>query len=257
LTGHIPVFELQFIDFVGPAFNQIVNQIATLRWRTKGRYSCPMVILAPCGAYIGCGGPWHSQTNEAWFAHAPGLKIAMPSTPRDAAEIIAAAAYGQDPVLVLLPKNLFFKTHLKTEMVSLYPEQARIRRSGKDITILAWGNTVDISLAAASAAEQQSFDVEVIDLCSIVPCDWATIFSSLRKTGRLLVVQEDNRSCSFGQALISESVSKPEIWKSLKAPPELISRADVHVGFHSDLEKAVLPWKEDVLKKIIALMEYE
>ena len=255
LTGNfIPVFELQFIDFVGPAFNQLVNQIATMRWRTLGRYTCPMVILAPCGGYLGCGGPWHSQTNEAWFAHAPGLKLAMPSDPDDAAEIITAAANGDDPTIILLPKNLFFKRGGYKGTPSLFPDQPKIRKQGIHVTVIAWGNCVDIALNAALDVEARGIKVEVIDPRFIVPCDQSIILSSLAKTSRLLIVQEDNRTCSFGQSLIADFVSRPEIWKTLKAPPRLISREDVHVGFHSSLEQAVLPRQADVVRSIFELV---
>jgi 2-oxoisovalerate dehydrogenase E1 component len=251
---YIPVFELQFIDFVGPAFNQLVNQIATLRWRTLGRYVCPMVILAPCGAYLGRGGPWHSQTNEAWFAHAPGLKIAMPSDPYDAAEIITAAAHGDDPTLVLLPKNLFFKEQERQGAPSLYPGQPKIRRLGKDLTIVAWGNCVDIALEAADSASSAGISAEIIDPRFIAPCDLSVIRSSVRKTGRLMVVQEDNRTCSFGQSLIADLIADTGTWNQLKAPPWLVSRDDVHIGFHSRLEAAVLPHKDRLSQRIRALV---
>lgn len=248
LTGdHVPVFELQFIDFIGTAFNQLVNQIATLRWRTMGRYACPMVILAPCGAYLGCGGPWHSQTNEAWLAHAPGLKVAMPSSPGDAAEIICAAAYGEDPTIVLLPKNQFFKRRMRMEPPTLHPEQPRIRRKGNDVTIAAWGNCCEIALDAAEHVNEFGLNAEVIDLRYLAPLDVSAVSASVARTGRLLVVQEDARTCSLGQAVIAECMARPEVWKALKAPPQLISRGDVHIGYHPDLENAVLPHVEDVV----------
>jgi len=250
LAGYMPIFELQFIDFVGPAFNQLVNQIATLRWRTMGRYKCPLVILAPCGGYFGGGGPWHSQTNESWFAHAPGLRVLMPSTPQDAADLICSAAMGDDPVLILLPKNLFRKKIMSDHTHSLYPDHANICRFGNDITVVAWGNCVDIALSAAKELEPEGISAEIIDIRSIVPCDLRTITHSLIKTGRLVIIQEDNRTCSFGQALISDLTADNEVWKRLKSPPKLVCRDDVHIGFHFKLEKAVLPDKNMLIKSI-------
>jgi 2-oxoisovalerate dehydrogenase E1 component len=255
IAGHMPIFELQFIDFVGPAFNQIVNQIATLRWRTMGRYSCPLIIFAPCGGYIGCGGPWHSQTNEAWFTHAPGLKVCMPSTPSDTVDLFITASEGEDPVLILLPKNLFFKSYRPDDIVRLHPEQGYIRRRGTDLTILSWGNTVDIACEAAEAVEISNIHVEVVDIRCLSPYDPIVASESVAKTGRLIVLQEDNRTSSFGASLISELVSHLEIWKKLKAPPRLIAREDVHIGFHSDLEKLVLPQADKVVTVIHELME--
>lgn len=254
LVGYIPIFELQFIDFVGPAFNQIVNQIATLRWRTMGHYTCPLVILAPCGGYLGCGGPWHSQTNESWFAHAPGLRIMMPSTPQDAADIICAAALGDDPTLVLLPKNLFRKKFDTLQPISLYPGQAKLCHAGDDVTIVAWGNCVDIALSTIEALDALGISPEIIDICSIVPCDVRTIAISVRKTGRLVILQEDNKTCSFGQSLISDLTSDMDVWNALKAPPQLICRDDVHIGFHAKLERAVLPNSNTLIQSIAELM---
>lgn len=246
MAGYLPIFELQFIDFIGTAFNQIVNQIATLRWRSVGQYKCPLIIYAPCGSYISGGGPWHSQTNESWLAHAPGLKVYMPSNANDAANMLYSAAHGDDPVLMLLPKNQFQKSVAIEKSMTLYPEKAQIKKKGEYLTIVSWGNCVEIALESAAAIEKSGLTCEVIDLRSIVPCDWATIHQSVRKTGRLIVVQEDNKTCSFGQAIISEMMSDKITWDSMYAPPQLVSRPDVHVGFNAGLERAVLPWPKDV-----------
>ncbi len=256
LAGQKPIFELQFIDFVGPAFNQIVNQIATLRWRSVGTWTCPLVILAPCGAYLPSGGPWHSQTNEAWFAHAPGLQIVMPSTPQDAAALLKAAIAGDDPVLCLLPKHLFRRRLSVTTGEPARLGQAVTRRTGKDVTVLAWGNCVPIALEAAESLLSQGCSAEVIDLRSIVPCDWEAIEHSLSKTGRLVVVQEDNRTCSFGQAILAEMTSRTACWDLLAAPPQLVSRPDVHVPFNAMLEEHVLPNPERVCEAVRLVMEY-
>lgn len=256
LAGQKPIFELQFIDFVGPAFNQIVNQIATLRWRSVGSWKCPLVILAPCGAYLPSGGPWHSQTNEAWFAHAPGLQIVMPSTPHDAAALLKAALAGDDPVLFLLPKHLFRRrSSIRTEAPCSLG-QAVTRQTGKDVTVLAWGNCVHIALDAADSLDSNGCCVEVIDLRSIVPCDWQAIEHSLAKTGRLVVVQEDNRTCSFGQAILAEMTSRTGCWDLLAAPPQLVCRPDVHVPFDAMLEEHVLPNRERVCEAIRLVMGY-
>lgn len=256
ISGFRPVVELQFIDFVGPAFNQIVNQIATMRWRTAGAWSCPMTIIAPCGAYLPSGGPWHSQTNEAWFAHAPGLQVVMPSTPADAAALLRASISGDDPVLFLIPKHLLRAPHPFDGDTPVRIGDARLCISGEEVTVIAWGNTVELAMRAATIGRRLGVSVEVIDLRSIVPCDWTTIRASVRRTGRLVVVQEDNRTCSFGQSLIAELMSDAETWGAMFAPPQLVSRGDVHVGFHADLEAAVLPSVEDVLRAVKRTVEH-
>lgn len=256
LAGYKPVFEIQFVDFIGPAFSQIVNQIATLRWRSAGAWKCPLVLLAPYGAYLPAGGPWHSQANEAWFAHTPGLQIAVPSTPQDAAALLKLAIAGDDPVLLLLPKHLFRHRFDMAEDELIGFAQAAIRNYGSDVTVVAWGNCVEIAQRAALEMADENVSVEVLDLRTLVPCDWAAIRQSLTKTGRLVVVQEDNESCSFGQAVVSRAVSAPENWELLAAPPQLVARPDVHVPFHPALEAAVLPGVEQVCDAIRLTMSF-
>jgi 2-oxoisovalerate dehydrogenase E1 component len=261
IAGDKPVFELQFIDFAGPAFHQIVSQIATLRWRTAGAWKCPLVLLAPCGAYLPAGGPWHSQTNESWFAHAPGLHIAMPSNVQDAAALLRAAVAGDDPVLLLLPKHLF-RQRFEWRRSDLGGDpavrlgEARVCREGSDVTVVSWGNCVELSLEAAQAMQSTGISTEVLDLRSIVPCDWETIRLSLAKTGRIVIVQEDNQTCSFGQAIVSEVVTRPCNWDLLAAPPQLVSRADVQVSFNVVLERAVLPQVSDICDAMRLVMSY-
>lgn len=254
LQGFFPIFELQFIDFLGPAFNQVVNQIATLRWRSKGSFKCPLILYAPCGSYISGGGPWHSQTSESWLSHAPGLKVYMPSNANDAANMLYSAAYGDDPVIMLLPKNQFQKFSSIEDTMSLYPERAVIRKQGEHLTLISWGNSVEIAINAAKELEGYNIDAEVIDLRSLSPCDWSTIHSSVRKTGRAIVVQEDNQTCSFGQAIISELVSDKLTWESMYTPPQLVCRQDVHIGFSPVLEKAVLPHAKNVIDATKAIL---
>lgn len=256
-AGYLPIFELQFIDFIGPAFNQIVNQIATLRWRSAGAHKCPLIIYAPCGSYISGGGPWHSQTNESWLAHAPGLKIYMPSNANDAANMLYAAAHGDDPVLILLPKNQYQKSVFYEKEADLYPEKAKIKKEGGHVTIVAWGNCVEIALEAAARQEVSAISVEIIDLRSIVPCDFFTIKKSVEKTGRLIIVQEDNKTCSFGQNIISEIISDEEIFGGMYHAPQLVTRDDVHVPFNANLEKHVLPDAGDIVLAIFDVMGFK
>ncbi len=248
-AGFLPIFELQFIDFMGPAFHQLVNNIATIRWRSNGAFKCPAVIYAPCGGYVG-GGPWHSQTGESWLAHAPGLKVFMPGNANDAAHLLHAAAHGEDPAILLLPKNQF-QTAVPCEAETrLYPERARLRREGGHISLIAWGNCVELAMQAAERLGREGVGADVLDLCSLVPCDWQALHASVRKTGRLVVIQEDNRTCSFGQSIISGICGDKATWERLYAPPQLVSRADAHIGFSRVLEGAILPNVEKILQAV-------
>jgi 2-oxoisovalerate dehydrogenase E1 component len=245
-TGYKPVFEIQFIDFLTPAFHQLVAQVATLRWRTHGNWSCPLVLYAPYGAYLPSGGPWHSQSNEGWWTHTPGLRVAVPSTPADAAGLFWAAIEDEDPSLILIPKHLC-RVRAAVEAFEVVPfGKAAIRRSGKDVTVVCWGNAVELAEQAAEQLASEGVSAEVIDLRSLVPCDWATLEASLARTGRLVVVQEDNRTGSFGASVIARLVTDAGSFYRLLAPPQLVSREDVHIPFHPDLERAVLPGVADV-----------
>ena len=253
--GMKPVFEMQFVDFTSPAWNQISQNLATIRWRTAGDWTCPAVIYAPYGAYLPGGSLWHSQSNEALFAHVPGLRVVVPSTPEDAAGLMWTAMNAEDPTIFLVPKHLFRQQMPVGEDVPAVPfGSARIRREGSDVTLVTWGNGTEVSLAAARDAEEIA-SVEVIDLRSIQPWDRHLVQQSLSKTGRLIVVQEDARSCSAGQMLISELTEDPESWYSFVSPPQLVSRPDVHIGYNPIYEYAALPAVADVVAAIEQVME--
>src|SRR5437868_10734194 len=201
--GKRPVFELQFIDFIYPGFNQLVTNISTLRWRSFGNWKCPLVIYAPYGAYLPGGSLWHSQANESVLAHYPGLSVVIPSTPEDAAGLLWTAMHSEDPVIFLIPKHMLWAERESTEPVRAVPfGQACKRSEGSDVTLVAWGNTVEKSLEAIAKIDSEA-SIELIDLRSIVPWDKAAIEESMRKTRRLVVVQEDTENCSVGQMIIS------------------------------------------------------
>lgn len=239
--GRRPVFELQFIDFVYPGWNQLVSNLATLRWRTFGKWTCPAVIYAPYGAYLPGGALWHSQANEAAIAHYPGLNIVIPSTPEDAAGLMWTAMHGEDPTIVLVPKHMLWAESEVATAVSAVPiGKARCVRPGTDLTIVAWGNTVEKSLEAIGELGD-SVSVELIDLRSIAPWDREMVEESVRKTGRLVVVQEDTENCSVGQMIISHLVARPEVWSQLVSPPLLVSKGNVMIGYNPIYEYAALP----------------
>lgn len=241
LYGRRPVFEIQFIDFLYPGFNQLVANLANIRWRTRGEWKVPAVFYAPYGAYLPGGGLWHSQANESVFAHFPGLNIVIPSTPEDAAGLLWTAMHAEDITLFLLPKHLLWAEHETAEPVAAVPfGRARRVQAGDELTLVAWGNTME-KAREALAELKGAVSVELIDLRSIAPWDKAAIEESVRRTGRLVVVQEDGESCSVGQMIVTHLAGRPDIWAAMKAPPALVSKPDVMIGFNPVLEYAALP----------------
>src|SRR5881409_938272 len=239
--GKRPVFELQFIDFIYPGFNQLVTNISNLRWRSFGNWKCPAVVYAPYGAYLPGGSLWHSQANESSLAHYPGLNVVVPSTPEDAAGLLWTAMHGEDPVIFLIPKHLLWAEHEYAEPIRAVPlGRARQCTSGSDVTVVAWGNTIEKSLEAITKIDNET-SVELIDLRSIVPWDKAAIENSVRKTRRLVVVQEDTENCSVGQMIISHVTSMSKLWNEMISPPILVSKANVVIGYNPIYEYAALP----------------
>ena len=202
LYGMKPVAEIQFVDFIYPAFDQIVSEAAKLRYRSGGEYTCPMVIRSPYGGGIR-GGHYHSQSSEAYFCHTPGLKVVIPSTPADAKGLLIASIRDEDPVMFLEPKRIY--RTLKEEV----PEgehhvpigKGRIVREGKDVTLIAYGSMVPLCEKAAEVAQQQGRSVEVLDLRTLVPLDEAAVVESVKKTGRCVVVYEAPKTCGYGAEL--------------------------------------------------------
>src|SRR5438046_704809 len=248
--GKRPVFELQFIDFIGPGWNQLVTNICCLRWRSFGQWKCPMVIYAPYGAYLPGGSLWHSQANEAVLAHYPGLSVVIPSTPEDAAGLLWTAMHCEDPVLFLIPKHMFWAEHESAEAIRAVPlGKARKRQAGSNVTLIAWGNTVEKALEAIQQIDNEA-SIELIDLRSISPWDKAAIEESVRKTKRLVVVHEDTENCSVGQMIISHLTSQGELWSTMISPPILVSKANVMIGYNPIYEYAALPDVERIAAAI-------
>jgi 2-oxoisovalerate dehydrogenase E1 component len=241
MYGRRPVFEIQFIDFIFPGFNQLVSNLANLRWRSNGEWKVPAVFYAPYGAYLPGGALWHSQANEATFAHFPGLNIVIPSTPEDAAGLLWTAMHAEDITLVLLPKHMMWAERETTVPVTPVPfGVARRLTEGAELTLLAWGNTVEKAQEALAELGGDA-SIELIDLRSIVPWDHAAIEESVRKTGRLVIVQEDTENCSVGQMIVSHLMGRPDIWAALRAPPLLVSKGNVMIGYNPIYEYAALP----------------
>ena len=227
LYGMRPICEVQFADFIHPAFNQIVNEAAKMCYRSKGDWTVPLVIRAPYGGGIG-GGLYHSQSVEAFFAHIPGLKVVIPSNPYDAKGLLKSAVRDPGPVIYLEPKKGYrlIKGEVPEGEEILVPiGPARVSRVGQDVTVLAYGMMHHYALQAAEAVAAQGIDAEVVDLRTLYPVDKATILSSVRKTGKALVVYEDNRTGGYGAeiaALLAE-----EAFTDLDAPVRRLAGPDI------------------------------
>jgi 2-oxoisovalerate dehydrogenase E1 component beta subunit len=197
-----PVAEIQFLDFIYPAFDQIVSEAAKMRYRSGGEYTCPMVIRSPYGGGIR-GGHYHSQSAEAYFCHTPGLKVVIPSTPADAKGLLIASIRDEDPVMFLEPKRIYrsVKGEVPDGEHTVPLGKGRVVREGSDVTVVAYGAMVSICEKAAVEAEKQGRSVEIIDPRTLVPLDEPLILDSVRKTGRCVVVFEAPKTCSFGSEI--------------------------------------------------------
>jgi pyruvate dehydrogenase E1 component beta subunit len=238
LYGLRPVPEIQFADFIFPAFDQIVSEAAKMRWRSGGEYACPMVIRTPVGGGIR-GGLYHSQSPEALFIHTPGLKVVCPSNPYDAKGLLLSAIRDDDPVLFLEPKRVYraVKMDVPEEDYEVALGSANVVREGDRITIVSWGAMVYEALAAAEQVAAEGIECEVIDLRTLWPLDIDAIAASVKKTGRLVVVHEAPKTCGFG-AEILQQVSE-RAFDHLEAPPSRVTGWDT--PFPYALENEYLP----------------
>jgi len=202
LYGLRPVPEIQFADFIYPAYDQIVNELAKMRYRSGGEYPAPMVIRTPVGGGIK-GGHYHSQSPEALFIHVPGLKVVMPSNPVDAKGLLLSSIRDDDPVIFMEPKRVYraAKGDVPAEDYTIPLGIAKTVRPGDQVTILAWGAMVHTCLEAAEQGAQIGYDLEVIDLRTLLPFDVEAILTSVQKTGRVVIVHEAPRTCGFGAEL--------------------------------------------------------
>jgi pyruvate dehydrogenase E1 component beta subunit len=253
LYGMRPVPEIQFGDYVYPAFDQIVNELAKLRYRSGGEYSAPVVIRMPVGGGIK-GGHYHSQSPEALFTHIPGLKVVCPSNAYDAKGLLASAIRGEDPVIFMEPKQYYrLPRGPVPEGEYLIPlGEAKIAREGKQVTVIAWSAMVATALEAAAKGAEQGYDLEVIDLRTLVPFDEATILASVKKTGRVVIVHEAPRTSGFG-AEIAATIAEKAIL-SLEAPIVRVTGLDT--PFPYTLEREYLPDADRVLDAVERLVTF-
>jgi 2-oxoisovalerate dehydrogenase E1 component beta subunit len=247
LYGLKPVPEIQFADFIFPAFDQIVNEAAKYRYRSGGQYECPMVIRTPYGGGIR-GGHYHSQSPEALFVHTPGLKVVVPSNPYDAKGLLISAIRDRDPVLFFEPKRVYraAKGEVPEGDYALPLGQAAVTREGRQVTLLAWGAMWHEADQAAREAEAEGIDCEVIDLRSLQPLDLDTIVASVKKTGRAVVVHEAPRTCGFGAELVA--LVQERCFLSLEAPITRVTGFDT--PFPYTLEMEYLPRAPRILEAV-------
>jgi 2-oxoisovalerate dehydrogenase E1 component len=258
IRGLRPIPEVQFFDYIWPAMQQIKSEAATIRWRSNGTFTCPMVLRVPIGGYLTGGAIWHSQSGESIFAHIPGLVVVMPSRASDAVGLLRTAAEGEDPVLFLEHKHLLRQPYTRTPMPG--PDHrigfasGRDVRLGDDLTIVTWGATVEKSRQAAEILAEAGSEVGVVDLRSIQPWDQELVAMRVADTGRLLVVHEDTLTAGFG-AEISAWVAE-HCFEDLDAPVGRVGALDTHVAYEPTLERAVLPQVDDIAAAARALLAY-
>ncbi|MEO5616847.1 MAG: alpha-ketoacid dehydrogenase subunit beta [Candidatus Eisenbacteria bacterium] len=253
MYGMKPIAEIQFVDFIYPAFDQIVSELAKLRWRSAGQYSCPVIVRAPYGGGIK-GGLYHSQSPEAYFCHTAGLKVVIPSTPSDAKGLLLAALAGEDPVIFLEPKRLYrsVKEEVAEGSFTVPLSKARIARAGEQVTVLAYGAMVPVAVDAAEQAMAKGWSAEVVDLRTLLPLDSETMLESVRKTGRVVIVHEAPRTCGYG-AELSAQIAEQAL-TSLQAPVLRVTGYDT--PFPYTLEHSYLPDAPRVLRAIEHVMSY-
>ena len=238
LYGLRPVPEIQFADFIYPAYDQIVNELAKMRYRSGGEYPAPLVIRTPVGGGIK-GGHYHSQSPEALFIHVPGLKVVIPSNPFDAKGLLLSAIRDEDPVIFMEPKRVYraSKGEVPEGEYTIPIGEAKIVREGRQVTVLCWGAMVHTCLDAAVKGEALGYDLEVIDLRTLLPFDIDAILASVRKTGRVVVVHEAPKTCGFGAELAASIQERAIV--HLEAPILRVTGFDT--PFPYTLEHEYLP----------------
>lgn len=253
--GLKPVPEIQFADFIYPAFDQIVSELAKFRYRSGGEFTTPVVIRTPYGGGIR-GGLYHSQSPEAYFAHTPGLKVVIPSTPYDAKGLLADAIRGEDPVIFMEPKKIYrsAKGDVPEEDYTVPIGPARVVQEGTDLSIFCYGAMVEAcTVAAEKAKEKEGLSIEIIDLRTLYPVDEEAILKSVKKTGRALIVYEAPKTCGYG-AEIAALIAEKAI-EYLEAPVKRVGGFDI--PFPYTLEKIYVPDAIRIFLGIQEVMEFQ
>jgi 2-oxoisovalerate dehydrogenase E1 component len=255
-TGFKPLPEIQFADYIHPAFDQIVSEASRISYRSDGRWTCPIVIRTPYGAGIH-GAQYHSQSIEAFYSHVPGLKVVIPSTPADAKGLLLTAVEDPDPVMFLEPKKLYrlAKGPYPAGEYRVPLGKAAIRNLGTDLTIIAYGAMAHFAMEAAPILEDLGISPEVIDLRSLKPLDWPTIEESVKKTSRALIVHEDNEFVGYGAEIAAQIADKTFEW--LDAPVRRFALPDVPImPYAGSLEHALYPTAQDIVESAQELAKY-
>ena len=253
LYGLVPVPEIQFADFIFPAYDQIVSELAKFRYRSGGQYPAKLVIRTPVGGGIR-GGLYHSQSPESLFIHNAGLKVVCPSNPHDAKGLLLASIRDPDPVLFFEPKRIYraAKGEVAEGDYTVPLSQAAVVREGSQVTVIAWGAMLYEALEAANQAASQGIECEVIDLRTLWPLDIDTIVASVKKTGRVVVVHEAPRTCGFGSEIIA--LINEKAFLHLEAPPARVTGFDT--PFPYTLEMDYLPLAHRILPAIVETARY-
>ena len=253
--GLRPVTEFQFMGFIYPALDQVINHAGRLRNRTRGRLSCPLVFRAPMGAGIHAP-EHHSESTEALFAHIPGIRVVIPSSPARAYGLLLSAIADPDPVMFFEPTRLYraAKEEVEDNGERLPLDVCYILREGTDVTLVTWGASVKETLAAAGTLEAEGVSAEVIDLATISPLDFDTILASVEKTGRLVIVHEAPLNCGVGAEIAARVAERGLL--SLQAPVERVTAPDVVVPLLR-LEKAYMPGETDIVEAARRVVNFQ
>lgn len=252
--GLKPIAEFQFMGFIYPAINQIINHACRMRNRTRSRLSCPLVFRAPFGGFIHAP-EHHSESTESLFCHMPGIRVVVPSSPARAYGLLLAAIRDPDPVLFLEPKRIYrmHKQLVEDNGQELPLDQAYVLREGSDITLISYGASLIETLQAADELAEQEISCEVIDLASISPIDYNTILTSVEKTGRVIIIHEAAKTCGVAAEIAAEIAEKA--LTSLLAPIKRITGNDIIMPYYK-MEKIYMIKPQQIINSAIELMEY-
>jgi 2-oxoisovalerate dehydrogenase E1 component beta subunit len=244
--GFRPVTEFQFMGFIYPALDEVINHAGRLRNRTRGRLTCPLVFRAPMGAGIHAP-EHHSESTEALFAHIPGIRVVIPSSPARAYGLLLSAVADPDPVMFFEPTRLYraMKEEVEDNGQGLPLDVCYVLREGSDVTLVTWGAVVKETLAAAETLDAEGMSAEVIDVATVSPLDFETILASVEKTGRLVIIHEAPRNCGVGAEIAARVAERGLL--SLQAPVERVTAPDVVVPLLR-LEKAYMPSENDIVE---------